>query len=781
MNKFLLVAAALSIAATAMGQTAVSGHDLIKERTESGSAVKIVKRANSRVADVITSKGAVAKRICTPLSASKTINPRDVARRPAMHADALDSDILFENFEGWDGETAAWVPEGWTVESKGTPQEDPIHSWFPSAGGPFYPEMTDGKYYYAIIYGEDQDEWIISPVVTTTEGKNLHFNIYFQPYYFYNLDGDHFDFDKFEFTGEREIVCDIKVNIRETGGEWATLLDLADQFKDLSAEELVLYNQDLMLKSFSVDLSAYVGKEFQIAFQYVGSDGESCFIDNIRIGYPILDTPVYMMPYSTQYWGFTRDFIGLNKEVAMLPPFTELTWSSLDYIDDAAYSWKYNGPEYNGQWALSDGDELSLIYTNPSGSENENFGYFFNTPELTISAPGAKSNTYQNPAKEMQIGGSPYIKLYTSDNESFDFNMGMLPFDFIHEDIGVYTYREDFGTPIIPIFGYSPDVDKFWTDYTFHGDDGEDDGVKLTSILNFLYSSPSPMVVTAADLFAYTLEIGQDVEFTCTIVPINDDFEFMTDNPLASASIKGKDIVMLAEGDQSPDLSCLTFEFEKPVVLDDTYQAYVVMISGFNNPDVAYFCPFQSLYPADVPMAYGWVSKDITAAGVTRRSFSPMSDAEGEPLYTSFAINLEASLPWLQCEADEIVISDNGTTVTLDSYYAGEEFAVSAPDWAEATVEGRYRSTTLTVTAEYSETAREGEIEISAPGVSKKFKLSQPAGTGMSGISEITSCGNDAATAVYNLNGQKVNAANLVPGIYMIKRASGKVEKAIVK
>ena len=381
----------------------------------------------------------------------------------------------------------------------------------------------------------------------------------------------------------------------------------------------------------------------------------------------------------------------------------------------------------------------------------------------------------------MQMGGKADFLANTSTGDQVMLNMGLVPFNRITEDLGTYTYREDFGMPIIPIFGYDENVDKFWTDYTFQGDNEEGEGVKLTSILNFLYSAASPTVVTTADLFAYTREIGEGVEFTCGIYPVDDDFEPMLDSPVGSATIQGKDITILAEGDQSPDLSCLTFEFDEPVVLDDTYQAYVVMISGFNNPDVTYFCPLQSLNAPAVPLALGWLAKDITFQGQTRVSYSPMTDAEGEPLYTSFAINLEAYLPWLQCETDAIEISNDGTVVGLNSYYAGEEYTVDAPEWVDVALEGRYGNTTLTINASYSEVERQGEIKLSAPGVSKIFSLTQAAGTGVTGINEISSSGNDAIRALYNLNGQKMDAAILPAGVYMKKYTSGKVEKVMVK
>ncbi len=779
MNKFLLLAAALTISASAMGQSTVSGRDLVKERTVTGSSAKLVKRAGSCVADVVTEKGAIAKRISAPMVSKKAINPRAVAKAPAK-ADALNgSDILFESFEGWDGVTEAWVPEGWTVESKGDPHEDYIHSWFPSAGGAWYPPVTDGKYYYGVVFGYNQDEWLISPVVDMPdEALSLSFDISLDPIYFFDL--ENVDWDTMEFIGEPEVVFNIIVNVREEGGEWAELINFADRYKGMTLDELYDMSSSDMLRTQTASLADYAGKKIQVAFQYVGNDGQSTFIDNIHIGFPSLEAPVYMMPYCTQYWGFTRNLDGLNIGVAALPVYTELMWMSYDYVDDATYTWEYNDPEDTDNWISVEGDELYASYGTDYTSEFTTRNNLYYLPKLTVSAPGASPATYQNPASYMQMGGKADFMANSADGPVM-LNMGLVPFNRATESLGMYTYRKDFGDPIIPIFGYSPDADKFWTDYTFHGEEEEGEGVKLTSILNFVYSSESALVVTAADLFAFTREIGENVEFTCGIYPINENYEPEIDSPIATATLLGKDITVLEEGDQSPDLSCLTFEFAEPAVLDDTYPAYVVMVSGFNNPDVAYFCPLQSLYPADVPMALGWVCKEITASGATRTSFSPMSDADGEPLYTSFAINLEATLPWLKCDTDALEVSNNGTTVGLDSYYAGEEFNVAAPDWADVTLEGRYGTTTLTVTAEYSETAREGEITIAAPGVSKTFKLTQPAGTGMSDIAEIISGDNAAVEAVYNLNGQKVNASAMPAGVYMIKRASGKVEKVVVK
>ena len=784
MKKLLLISAVLSVTATAWGQTIIDAHELVKDRTETGNEVKLLKRQNSRVADVTTKNGAVAKRIISPVITDKTINPLKMAKSVVKAGELDDADILFESFEGWDGSDEAWVPEGWTVESKGEYEAEPHPTWKPYSQTSYYfPTPSDGKYYFGVLYtSESLDEWLISPVVTTTEGKNLHFDMNIEPLWFYNIDSDHMDFDTYEFIGEPEVVFNVKVNIREVNGEWTTLLDMAQKFKDMSGMEMLYYNLNMEMMPFTVDLSDYAGKDFQIAFQYVGADGQSYFVDNIRIGYPQLEKPLYMMPFSTQYWGFTRNFESVNLGVAVLPAFTDLMWMSYDYVPDGSYEWEYYDPADRDKVTTEEGDMLLASYPANFTDKYVTRDNLYSLPKLTVSAPGATSATYQNPAAYMQIGGKADFMANTTSGETVALNMGLVPFNRAVEEIGTYTYREDFGTPSIPIFGYNANVDKFWTDYTFHGDTEEGDGVKMTSILNFIYSSESPMVVTAADLFAYTSEIDENVEFTCGIYPVSDDFEPMIDTPIATASIKGSEINILYEGDEEPDLSCLTFDFEKAVTLDDTYQAYVVMVSGFNNPGVTYFCPFQSLYPADVPMAMGWVSKEISFEGATRTSYSAMCDAEGEPMYTSFAINLEAYLPWLYCEKEAIEITDDApASVVLNSYYAGEDLDVTAPEWASVTVAGQYDKTVLTVAVEHSDAARSGEIVVSAPGVNKTFALSQAAGTGTAGINEITTGDNNTVEGVYNLNGQKVSSANLPAGIYLIKHTSGKVEKVTLR
>ncbi len=788
MNKCLLLTAALTVSAAAMAQVPLKVADTFATRHATGQKVEVSHLdGNSKVLVYKTADGKTIKKLAT-LNFNKVVRPQ-MGRVSALAEETETTNVLFESFEGWDATSTTWVPEGWTVESKGDAALEYYQKWYPTAQPMQGPAPTDGKYMYGIIFATaNQDEWLISPSITVGENMNLYFDMYLDPFWFYDTETEGaFDWDKYEFVGEPKIISDFKVNIREEGGEWVTVKDFAEECKSMSVMEMLSTNLEQKLLPQNVDLTKYVGKKIQFAFQYVGADGNSNYVDNIRVGLPKLEAPVYMMPFSTQYWGFDRDMQSVNFSTAIFPVFDDITFSSYDWVNGATYSWSYNDPADADNWLTEEGDELTVSYGTDYTSDFTTRNNLYYLPTLSISAPGAAPATYKNPANYMQIGGKPNFQF--SDGTAIE--MGMLPFQFHIDGLGIYTYSPDFGVSI-PVFGYSDKTDAFWTSYTFPDEaDANDPGnsVKVTKILNMIYpSATSAMVVTGVQLPAYVRNIGANVEFAATIYPMVFDEEAggyvpNFDVVVAEAKLLGKDVKILSEGDQSPDLASFGFSFDKPVVLqaDENIQAYVVAISGFNNPEVGYFCPFQQLRAADVPMAFGWLYKEITYQGETRTSLAYMIDLDTyEPMMCAFAINLEGYFPWLHCDAESLEISDNGTVLGLDSYYDAEDVEVTAPEWADVKLTGRYGETALTVNAPLTDTAREGEITLTAPGVTKTFKLTQAAGVG-SGIDDVLSAADDTVTAVFDLAGKQVNAAGLTTGVYLVHYASGAVKKVVVK
>lgn len=159
------------------------------------------------------------------------------------------------------------------------------------------------------------------------------------------------------------------------------------------------------------------------------------------------------------------------------------------------------------------------------------------------------------------------------------------------------------------------------------------------------------MVVDGASLMAYG-EVQDGAELTCEIyslVPYYEDGEFlgyvMAETPLRSATCASEDIYNRDPlGNSYLDIS---FSFDEPLVIDDTYPSYVIKISGFNDEKFTYFGPIQQLKPNEDNICMGWIEKEISYLGSTRSSLSPLANYVNEygEMYSAFAINLKGYFP----------------------------------------------------------------------------------------------------------------------------------------
>lgn len=773
MNKFLVTTAALTLGVAA----AVAQVAKVPVKTVSVTPRHTIELIHPASGSTIAVTGTDSRKLKSTESATavrRSIKP-GTAKAPARAAEMPEGCILFESFEGWDGENYDWVPEGWEVVSNGSSELTQFEKWGPSKTNPYLPGPTDGKGYYGISYAEDeQNEWLISPYVTLPDAAtDLTFDVYYNPIFFFDLYSENtIDWESGVWINQ-QIIYDLKINVREEGGEWVTVKSFADEYMGWTYEELVAATPS-SLEPRKVSLADFAGKKVQIAFQYVGHDGDTVFLDNIRIGLPSLALPVYTMPLYNQYWGTDLEYASANFGCAFLPVFTELTWEVYDPQEGETYTWSYNDPMNADNFLTATGSWMSAEYATDYTSEFTTRTNLYYPPTVTASAPGASETSYKNGARYMQMGGKPEITF--TDGSSL--SMGLLPFSINEKGYGVTTVESEYQGYgySAPIFGHNEYTDRYWTDYTFRGEEEPGEGVKLKSIINFVFPPESPMVVTGMHFDFKGRGIGENVDFNLAIVPLSDEGVPDFDNPLAQATVWGKDAILVAEGGSS-DYYTIQATFDQPLTLDYSYPSYVAVLTGFNSEDIEYFAPMQSLLPDDVPYYISWLRKEITYMGETRESLSPIAYHEGPYglCFNSFAFNLEGYYPWLVSDATEVEIGHNATEVGLDSYYDGAELTVTAPDWADVTVTGRYGSTVLNVEAAFTETARQGEITLSAPGVSKTFTLKQAAGTG-SGIAGIAADDN-SATEIYDLSGRKVTSDRMEPGVYIQRTASGKAVK----
>ena len=694
----------------------------------------------------------------------QAINPCFTA--PAK-AEAADGIALQEGFEAFDG-TDGWQPEGWATQSLGDPivSESP-QSWFVTSALMYSPAPV-GNYYEAIFFNAAaKDEWLITPAVTLTETPVLYFKGYIDPIFLFNL--NNVDWDTFEFTSV-EPAANVQILVKPTGAsEWTVVRDFFEQFKDYTLEELFNYGYDSEnLTSYTIDLAEYASQEVQIAFRYVGTDGNSVMLDDIMLSNPQLEAK-YTFPFNSQFFGLNTDFSALSLSMPLLPVNEELVWYNYCEEDGVTSTWQYHDWATNEILTTNDFD-LTATYFPDYTSDFTCRNNCYDSPILTLSKPGAADGSYRR-FQYFQAGGRAEWSIQGTV-ETF----GVMPFDYLTEGFDIFVADNDMEAGI-PIYGYSKDVDQFWTDYTFQGQEEEGEGVKLTSIMNCFVPSQNPIVFSNAWVLAKG-QIGADAVFTLDVCFTDD--EGALKEPMAAATCRGTDMIMMEGGMQN--FYAIPFTFDQPVVISaaDT-DLYLVRLSGFNDPDnVTYFAPYQSVEDMGDGLGLGWLQKEISMGGDTRTSLSSTAYYTG---LQSFAIGLDAFYPWLFAEADEVSTDSNGLAqIALGSYYDGSQLTATQPDgsplpaWLTASISGRYGDAKIEFTATGTEAADQ-PVLISAAGVSATVIVHYD---GNASITSAIADSNDAPAQLFNIAGQQVSGTP-TPGIYFQRTANGEVTKKLVK
>lgn len=718
---------------------------------------------------------------------ARVSRPVDVpAKAPARISDGMSME---ESFEGWDGETLPWYPEGWTLDSKTGKTGIENITWTPSGAQPMlglYP--SDGDVMMGVSFNQEdptalQDEWLVSPEITIKENEQLKFHVWIDPFFLFSL--DNFDFDLYDWVGERQVTYTLKVLVKEENAEWVEIWDASTPWLDVDVMTM-LYATPSELEEKTVSLSEFEGKKVQIAFQFVGKDANTLFLDEVSVGLPQLDGVAYDDPAETLYWGFDRsaDWRALTVAIAQYPVYAPLTWVNQTYAENATFQWEYCDPE-TADWVSSDEETLTVTYIPDYSSEASTRNNWFYAPRLHASAPGASPATYQSPYTYFQAGGKPE-RVLTVGNTQELIDFGLVPFANPIHGLGFVAEDADFGSPATPIFGYDENTDAWWLNYTLNGDmdeAAEGDHVYVSAIMNYIVPATAPMVITGANVLAKG-QIGDAAEFKLEIISLDEAGVPDMDHPVASAVCKGSDVIQ-AEGGVQNFLNII-FDFDAPVVIEPGANGYMARFSGFHDPqNVTYFAPMQSMIPFTHTYVFGWLDKYIKIMGADeyRRSYTPTYYHESEygMCHNAFAINLSAYHPWLETKAaSEIEIAADGTPVeiSLDSYHDASALAVDAPAGVQATVSGRYGSTKLTVAHNDADVIAEGELTVSGPGVKKVFTVTQSAG--VNGVS-VDKAGGVSPVAAYTVTGQPVSLDDAVNGVYVVKYSDGTAAKVAVK
>ncbi len=722
------------------------------KKLSKGVVLQTVKDAN----------GVLSKRLVTNRSGKIA-----VSGNKSFKAEEASAIVLSEDFESCDG-AATWQPEGWSVQSVAVEggEAEPA-SWAVSVRKSSYEPVPNGTYYEYIQFQTGaKDEWLITPAVTLPAYPSLYYNAYVDPIFLFDLNC--VDWDAFVFTEVRPS-ANLQVLVKAEGdAEWTTIKDYFDEYKAYSLSELFDMSPDALEKQ-AIDLAAYAGKKVQVAFRYVGADGNTMYIDDVMLSNPCLEAK-YSFPLGALYFGIAKDFSGLTLSMPVYPVGQELVWYNMTEESGITSQWQYHDWATNEILTTNDQD-LTAIYYPDYSNDFTCRNNCYNSPILTVSKEGAAPGSYSL-YDYFQAGGRAEWSI-SGEIKSY----GMFPFDFNTEGFDFVVADNDMGVGI-PIYGYSSDVDKYWTDYTFGGEEGEGEGVKMVAIMNYYFPQEKPIVFSNAWVSAKG-QIGENAEFKLEVIPLSD--EGTLTEAIATATCKGSEMIM-TEGGGNQNYYTIPFTFAAPVVMSsDVCMSYVIRLSGFNDAaNVTYFAPYQSVTANPDGYALGWIEKEISMGGETRSSLSPQATYTD---YTSFAIAIDGAYPWLYTSKEEVAISEEGVQeVSLGSYYDGSELTATQadgsalPEWLNVALSGRYGDSKAVFTAS-GDQAGVCVVKISAAGVEAIIKVTYD---GSASAEMVVSDSENAASQMYNLNGQKV-AGNPAAGIYIIRKANGEVSKKVIR
>lgn len=656
---------------------------------------------------------------------------------------------LTESFEGWDY-TPEWLPEGWSkVISAAKTHET---SWHAAAGSEVELTVRDGKMAMVCPISTDSiDEWLITPAITVESGMKLSYHEMVAAVWLYSM--ENIDWDTEDYVGDPIEICDLEVLISDdNGATWNLLRSAADVNKTRSYADMAYDVTAYDFKNVTIDLAAYNGKTVKIAFRSVGSDTNLVAVDAVSVGYPAVSFDV-VPPTSEYNLGLSKDFTMLQLSLAYNPALTPITWANYSENPGASYAWLYTDAE--GTPVQSADTDLTVTYSPACALGSEDADNVFPYPSLYGAGDGYTSSQWQlNNA--MVIGGRPGLH----DNDGNFVNLGASYCDMNRDN---FDMAVDYWTGE-PIFGYGPHIDKYWSDYTFEGQQDENNWVKMTGILNIHLAPDAPMVIKGAWIPAMA-KITPQAKFVMDIMKVSDEGEIDL-TPIATDTVSGSEVIFT---DSPDDLGFVTvpFTFSTPAVISSAdCSMFVVRFSGFNDAEnVTTFAPLNSQNPDVQGREIGWLWKDMCQNGNKNYSLSPISNYTGSP--NGFYIMLDAEYSHLVAEKDEAVLPYNTPVeIALDTYRPAEELTVTgAPAWLNVQVSGHGTNGKLILTGTGSKDDA-AEITVSGLGASTTIRVKMDPTTGL-----IIPTAATAPREYFNLQGMKVTTCT--PGeIYILRQGT---------
>ncbi len=830
MNKFLLLTSAMALTAASalQAQTALVQHSSAQAVSFNGGKATVL---NPNAAPTVavkslpgglklrvtrTASGTLLKQLVKPAAGQHAVKASKKRLAPAK-AEATAS--LYESFEDWDGQNDDWVPSNWSriVTADTLKNYNGNCTWHVSSAVPFGPQPADGQYQAAcnaaIQYDDNytpitypQDEWLISPEVTVKANEKLMFTAGYSPLFLFNTTSG-VDWSNMKFL-KREVSATIKVMVREAGGEWKQLLDVYDLYKDMDFETLFDDYSDVDNYSYSLPLADYVGKKVQVAFRYVGADGNVVGIDAVKIGVP-QPQAAYQRPQGAFFFGFSDDYKFLSDKdgngLMLTPAYTDLTWKNTSNNESESFSWQYDTPD--SQVGTSTDEDLTVNYP----ADYTTAYNWFNIPTLTASAEGATDSKYKWSGLGFQAGG--HAQYTGSDNTTTQYGVG-------NYDINNKFYQIQ-AADNQPLYGYFDGIDKVWA--TMFGVDS----AHLYGIANYFNEPLHTYSLSKVSVMGKG-EFASDALLKLNVIELDENGQL--GDTIASATCKGADVIQTNVG-SGTNYASIPFKFSEAVSVDTPI---LVVLEGFDNSKTKTFGAFQS-GPDPAEETNGYFLMRTTSDGETTEALYPLSvlSTSAGTCYSSFLFNLDADYGWFELDDKNVTYDEEGTvvvklpatnaTTTYDVLaseaaakwqYAFDTDEGTAPEWitvkladakaADDVIDGRGKITFSAANLPAGVDERATTVVIGTPGGYKEFYIVQSNGSGIASVAsqlgvKATCVGGDFAVSapagvsgvsVFTAAGQLVKTAavsgncvvpaqDLAHGIYLLRFTNGAAVKVV--
>lgn len=618
----LLMTAALAVSASAqvmeqqhlqVQPSQVLNTRFMKAAPERGTVVKVLHEGRMGKLQIVrTADGRLAKQIVR----NGVAGPMSVIR-PLTATAALGS--LNEDFGSWDGETADWLPEGWSEinsDNPGVLDYAASYTWHVDNNAIGFLASPTRGYNCAIYMASDQDtymaiaqdEWLVTPAVTIEAGQQLQVSHSYSPIFMFDL--NYVDWDTFEFT-DAQCAASVKVMIREVGTEeWTLIEDYFDLWVDWSLNDLFDGGMDNAWRKYTYSLDDYAGKDVEVAFRYSGQNGDNWAIDCVSIDQPRPEA-CYTRPQGALYWGFSDTYTQLKGDglpLMIVPGDVDLTWTNTSNSDATLFSWTYSDPVTDEVSTRSERD-LTLCYPMKAGDLN-----WYDIPVLeAYASEGATPSVYTWNGYALQAGGTTQ-------------------YEFSNGTIGIYgagNYDADLGLTSItfsaetPVWGFSEGTDAGWTGLL--GQTAE-----LLEVGNYFDQPAAPYTLHGIQVFAGGT-YSDDAQITANVYEVVNGY---LGNIIASATCQASDIVVT-----NGSLLCLPFSFEDIEVEN----ALLVMLDIKSSTGFTTLSPWHTYYADPQQETNGYFTLNVNGREELH-GVNYIQSSDG-PMYCSFYFNLMMEYP----------------------------------------------------------------------------------------------------------------------------------------